>query len=74
MVRSIVQLAHNLELTTVAEGVENEEALAALAGMGCHRVQGFLLSPPVAAERIPELARSSASIPTPVAVSLGRPC
>jgi diguanylate cyclase (GGDEF)-like protein len=70
LVRSIIQLAHNLELTTVAEGVEGEDALAMLAGMGCHRVQGYLLSPPVAAERIPALVRASARpAPAQIAVS-----
>jgi diguanylate cyclase (GGDEF)-like protein len=68
LVRSIVQLAHNLELTTVAEGVETEEALAALAAMSCHRVQGFLLSPPVAPERIPALTRVGREAPSTVAV------
>ena len=70
LVRSIIQLAHNLGLSTVAEGVEGDDALAMLAGMGCQRVQGFLLSPPVAADRIPSLVRASARpVPSRIAVS-----
>ena len=53
----IVDLARNLELKSVAEGVEDEAALNALAAMGCDLAQGYHLSRPVTADRIPELAR-----------------
>lgn len=40
IVRSTIDLAHNLELEVVAEGVENQETLSRLAALGCarHRV------------------------------------
>jgi diguanylate cyclase (GGDEF)-like protein len=47
IVRSIVDLGRNLGMTTVAEGVEDAETLAALAGYGCAVIQGFHLSGPL---------------------------
>ena len=44
VVRSIVSLAKNLGMKTVAEGVETEEQLALLHEEGCDVVQGFLFS------------------------------
>ncbi len=41
IVRSLIELAHNLELSVVAEGVENEETMAALAHLGCDQAQGY---------------------------------
>ncbi len=51
----VVELARRLELSCVAEGVEDEAALKALAEMGCTTAQGYHLSRPVTAERIVEL-------------------
>lgn len=45
--RAIVNLAHNLAIEVVAEGVENPGQLALLAGFGCAKVQGFLFSRPL---------------------------
>jgi diguanylate cyclase (GGDEF)-like protein/PAS domain S-box-containing protein len=47
VISAIIRLAHALDLTVVAEGVESEEQLAALSSFGCDRVQGFLLSQPL---------------------------
>ena len=44
IVRSTIDLAHNLGLTVVAEGVEDDPTLERLRGMGCDMVQGYLLS------------------------------
>jgi diguanylate cyclase (GGDEF)-like protein len=41
LVRSVVELGHNLGLTVVAEGVEDEETLDALTLAGCDVVQGY---------------------------------
>jgi EAL domain-containing protein (putative c-di-GMP-specific phosphodiesterase class I) len=46
IVRSTIDLAHNLGLTVIAEGVENEEVQARLQAMGCDAVQGTFISPP----------------------------
>jgi len=46
IVRSIIDLAHNLGLTVVAEGVEHQAALDLLITHGCDSVQGYLLARP----------------------------
>ncbi|MDQ6916549.1 MAG: EAL domain-containing protein [Pseudomonadota bacterium] len=47
IVRSTIDLAHNMGLSVVAEGVEDEQTLERLRGMGCDMVQGYLLSRPM---------------------------
>jgi diguanylate cyclase (GGDEF)-like protein len=54
LVRSAIDLAHNLGLSVVAEGVEGLDALALLAELGCDLAQGFALSRPVPAEDLPQ--------------------
>lgn len=46
---SIVQLAHDLDLNLVAEGVETEESVEQLMDMGCPLAQGFLFGKPLLA-------------------------
>jgi len=50
--RSIVELAHNLGLRVVAEGVEDEVTRDLLAQMGCDKLQGFLVSRPLPDDRL----------------------
>ncbi len=47
LVRAIVIMAHSLDLTVVAEGVETEVQRAFLERHGCDLYQGHLLSPPL---------------------------
>lgn len=47
LVASIVTLAHNLDIKVVAEGVETELQVEALAEMGCEEIQGYIFSKPV---------------------------
>ena len=54
LVRAMINLAHNLHLEVVAEGVENAEQLALLRQFGCDQVQGYLISKPLP---LAELAR-----------------
>jgi EAL domain-containing protein (putative c-di-GMP-specific phosphodiesterase class I) len=44
LVRSIIQLGHNLGLSLVAEGVESPEKLLLLADLVCDRIQGYVFS------------------------------
>jgi EAL domain-containing protein (putative c-di-GMP-specific phosphodiesterase class I) len=57
---SIVGLATNLRLHTVAEGVENAEQRAQLIALGCGFGQGFLFAKPVAPHVISALFRAAA--------------
>jgi len=50
IVRSTIELAHNLGLRVVAEGVENEAVLTALTALGCDSVQGYHLGRPLSAD------------------------
>jgi EAL domain-containing protein (putative c-di-GMP-specific phosphodiesterase class I) len=51
MVRTLVTLAQNLSLKTVAEGVEDKDTLAFLTKIGCTKAQGFYLSKALPAEQ-----------------------
>jgi diguanylate cyclase (GGDEF)-like protein/PAS domain S-box-containing protein len=55
LVQAIVALAHSLELTTVAEGIEEPEQRQRLHELGCVIGQGYLFSRPVAAADVPAL-------------------
>jgi len=44
--RSLIDLAHQLDMTVIAEGVEEQGQLQALQRMGCDMLQGFLLNRP----------------------------
>jgi EAL domain-containing protein (putative c-di-GMP-specific phosphodiesterase class I) len=59
IVRAVIDLAHELGVTTVAEGVENAETVARLREYGCEMAQGYYCSPPLAAEAAGELLMSS---------------
>lgn len=51
IVRSVVDLGHNLGLQTVAEGVEDEETWDQLAQLGCDSAQGYFLAKPMPPEQ-----------------------
>ena len=50
MVRTIIDLGHNLDMQVVAEGVEEERQLAYLREQGCDLLQGYLFDRPLDAE------------------------
>jgi EAL domain-containing protein (putative c-di-GMP-specific phosphodiesterase class I) len=50
IVGSIVELAHALDLTVVAEGVETIDVLERLEALGCDQAQGWLVGLPMNAE------------------------
>jgi len=57
IIRSIIELAHALELKVVAEGIETEEQMLLLQGLGCDEMQGYWIGRPVPASEIaPKLA------------------
>ncbi|MFC4737407.1 putative bifunctional diguanylate cyclase/phosphodiesterase [Bacillus daqingensis] len=49
IVASIIQLAHNMNMRVVAEGVEKQETIPFLAARSCDAMQGFLYSRPMPA-------------------------
>jgi EAL domain-containing protein (putative c-di-GMP-specific phosphodiesterase class I) len=69
LVHSIVHLGRALGLTVTAEGVETVEQQRILQALGCHQLQGFLLSPPVPRDEVDALlaAGRSADIAEPAA-------
>jgi len=52
IVRSTIELSHNLGLQVVAEGVETEEVLKRLVALGCDEAQGYYISRPVPPEEL----------------------
>jgi EAL domain-containing protein (putative c-di-GMP-specific phosphodiesterase class I) len=52
IVQSVLNLGHNLGLSIVAEGVEDQRTLAALAALGCDVAQGYHLAHPMTAEAL----------------------
>jgi EAL domain-containing protein (putative c-di-GMP-specific phosphodiesterase class I) len=57
VVASVIDIAHNLGLTAVAEGVETREQLAFLAGCGCDMYQGYLFSKPQPTSEFADMLR-----------------
>ncbi|MDN4503712.1 EAL domain-containing protein [Alteromonadaceae bacterium BrNp21-10] len=59
MASAIITIAHNLGLSVVAEGVEDEKQLAILRRYQCEMIQGFLYSKPLNKERFHRLLSES---------------
>jgi EAL domain-containing protein (putative c-di-GMP-specific phosphodiesterase class I) len=58
IVRTVVQLAHNLGKQVMAEGVETAEQLAMLRALRCDVAQGYLFARPLDPEAMEALLRS----------------
>jgi EAL domain-containing protein (putative c-di-GMP-specific phosphodiesterase class I) len=54
IVRSIIDLAHNLEMRVVAEGIEDQRSLDMLVSMGCDYGQGFYIARPMPSTQLGE--------------------
>jgi EAL domain-containing protein (putative c-di-GMP-specific phosphodiesterase class I) len=52
IVRSTIDLGHNMGLRVVAEGIESEAAWDILAEMGCDQGQGYYMSRPIPADQL----------------------
>lgn len=55
LMRSMVQIAQNLGMMVVAEGVETQDQLDFLCGLGCEYGQGYLFSRPVPVSEVEKL-------------------
>jgi diguanylate cyclase (GGDEF)-like protein len=58
IVQAVIQLAHGLNFTVVAEGVETEEQRDKLEQLGCDCLQGYLLGQPMPAHEFEALLKS----------------
>jgi diguanylate cyclase (GGDEF)-like protein len=67
IVRSTIDLARNLGLTVVAEGIETEAVLNHLIGLGCDTGQGYLISRPQPAEQLTSTLDGSCELGTTLA-------
>lgn len=59
IVRATIDLAHNLGLSAVAEGVENQEAWDKLHELGCDSAQGYHMSKPLSPEAFVDWVENS---------------
>jgi diguanylate cyclase (GGDEF)-like protein/PAS domain S-box-containing protein len=60
---NLVNLAHALGIIAIAEGIESEEQLSSLRGLGCDLGQGFLLARPMPAGEVTDLLARSETGP-----------
>jgi diguanylate cyclase (GGDEF)-like protein len=58
IVRSIIDLAHNLDLRAVAEGVEDQNILNRLTELGCDVAQGYHVSRPLSSDKFEQWMES----------------
>jgi diguanylate cyclase (GGDEF)-like protein len=61
--RSVIGLAHALDLTVVGEGVEDERSLQALRSFGCDQAQGYFIARPLRSEWVLPWLESHAACP-----------
>ncbi len=64
IVKAMISLGHNLDLTVTAEGVEDKETYALLKEYGCDFVQGYLIAKPLPVFEFQELIRNEKSLVT----------
>ncbi|MFN3580373.1 MAG: putative bifunctional diguanylate cyclase/phosphodiesterase, partial [Pseudomonas sp.] len=57
IVNAIVQMAHSLDLRTIAEGIEDSSTRQLLADLGCDLGQGYLFAKPLTAQDFATLAK-----------------
>jgi len=55
---AIIQMAHYMNMTVIAEGVENESELAFLCAHGCDEIQGYFFSPALPRDEFEALLKS----------------
>ena len=58
IVQATIELAHRLDLTACAEGVETLEDLRFLSQIGCDKAQGYFISKPIPGEKMRDFVRA----------------
>lgn len=75
--QALVSLARDLHTELIAEGIETRGELETVRELGIPLIQGYLVSPPVAAESLPDhfthVRRWSRPAPRPVRVAVAKP-
>lgn len=66
IVRATTEMAHQLNLSVCAEGVESEDDLNFLLLAGCDKAQGYFISRPIAGEQVANFAFPGARLREPV--------
>jgi len=61
LVHSIITLGHNMDMSIIAEGIEEEEHIEMLKNMGCDKAQGYHFSRPLPENQIIELLLKNGS-------------
>jgi EAL domain-containing protein (putative c-di-GMP-specific phosphodiesterase class I) len=62
IVRAVACMSNELGVATTAEGVETREQLDAVTVAGCSEVQGYLFSPAVPSQAVPDLLQRIAGL------------
>jgi EAL domain-containing protein (putative c-di-GMP-specific phosphodiesterase class I) len=62
IIKSVIDMANRLKISTVAEGVENEEQLRFLQDAGCDLIQGYLLGKPMPYEEFEVLFKKAREV------------
>ncbi|TDJ22999.1 MAG: EAL domain-containing protein, partial [Gammaproteobacteria bacterium] len=65
IVRSTIELAHNLNLSVVAEGVESAESARRLIGWGCDVLQGYYYAKPLTSAQLDEWLATTSQTAAP---------
>jgi EAL domain-containing protein (putative c-di-GMP-specific phosphodiesterase class I) len=73
LVESIIKLAHALDMSVVAEGIETEEQLRELEELGCDLGQGFLFHQPLDRMAAEKLLRGNVAVRFAVCAPAGAP-
>ncbi|MCH6566078.1 MAG: diguanylate cyclase [Proteobacteria bacterium] len=60
IVQTLINMAHSMDKTVVAEGVEEKEQYELLSQYSCDQIQGYLLSKPVPPEKLLEMLKNPA--------------
>lgn len=69
IVKTLISMAHAMNMTVIAEGVEDQNQFDLLAQYSCDQIQGYLLSKPVPANQLTDMLLTQVSAQTKKAVS-----
>jgi diguanylate cyclase (GGDEF)-like protein len=64
IVQAVISIANALGMIATAEGVETEEQLRVLAGLGCDEAQGYLFGTPVPGDKLSEVLQHRSAVKT----------